>query len=285
MTGSAIFALVLGVPLAAALPIDFYIVPGTWPPSAATISALMLMCAIGVLCVLAIRRKWNAGARLSAAALSTFALLWVPTCGMSTRDIRLKMMCGATGLQSYATLRWLGQTVYDSVSKGTPRPPSLLTFGLGLDHQPVHSLWSSWANESCTRLRLGSIRVGRYSLEDLARGRVSLQEFEDEVHLVSPDPAGWENIGVGAICLTPEAWTSAGPPRITGYMFVGGIAEECFLLWSDVAVLGSTETWQGRGGRNDVIDTAQRARQEGWPGVPRELLDFMHISEADIEAR
>lgn len=122
--------------------------------------------------------------------------------------------CGAWMIMDGSTLRQIGQAGASELAEHGELPA---TFAMEMvDPAKLYDnrIWS-W----CAPKELREIRVGRFDLQDVRSGRVSLAEFESEARRVDAGPGSWERLGRFVFSRDPAGWRLPYSNLVVAYSY------------------------------------------------------------------
>lgn len=117
------------------------------------------------------------------------------------RTAYLRARCGAYMIMEMGTLRGVMTQHFEEVfaDDTTFRP---LVVRLTEQEQPLPMF-----DPICGKHRAKDIRIGRYTMSDLLKGRITTAQATDEVRSVLGDDPDWESYEAMGMCHDSKAWT------------------------------------------------------------------------------
>ncbi len=107
--------------------------------------------------------------------------------------------------------------------------------------------------DHCTQTNYSKIKIGAYSIREIARRAMTPEELDAELRRVYPKPPSWETVGPLTMCLDGEAYATADAARVVGWMS-GGHGDR---RWMNIATSDqkvSIGYWLGKEWLVDAVD-------------------------------
>lgn len=139
------------------------------------------------------------------------ALVVVVFIGMFVVPAVLQGRCGAQQIKESVALRSACTSMIQRRLAGQDMPRSVaeLFYDGTIDLRLI---------EGCTVTDYARVRIGKYSIRQIAARRMSLGELNAEIARVYPTPIAWEKIGPLTMCLDARAYETVDSSRIVGWM-------------------------------------------------------------------
>lgn len=169
-----------------------------------------------------------------------------------------RSVCGAHSIKVGTELRALVQTVRNNLTDSGQLPGSFALFAA------EHDLDGVWTSGSCRCDDLEMVRVGRWTLADYRRGRITLDELRREA--TAHPPGEVETHGSVTLWRDRSAWQQH---LIVAVRVAPGTEWDYYdlIAWGDCTVRAID--------REEVLTSIERAAAAGTP-YPQELIDLLN---------
>lgn len=137
-------------------------------------------------------------ARFSPWGLTTFTVVWMVGSSLFMAPIPARLQCGAHSLIEGTRIRALAQAALNHRSNTGSLPPSIGLIAL------EHGVESMWDARTCKCTGPDDVRIGRFTVGDYQRGRVTLDDIRRDI-ATSP-PGELEQLGRVTFWHNPSAW-------------------------------------------------------------------------------